>query len=108
MTKQTKMLLAVGVVGVAAYYYFKSKKTAAAAPATKQMVGNMVGNASGPMMAKQTGMMKVGNVQKVGSLNGVGNVQPVGSFGGSQIVGTAKHIGGSSFGFSGEVGNREF
>ena len=103
MTKQTKMLLAVGVVGVAAYYYWKSKQTA-----TKQMVGNMVGNASGPMMAKQSGMMNVGPRKKTGSLNGVGNVQKVGSFGGSQIVGTAKHIGGSSFGFSGEVGNREF
>ena len=102
MTKQTKMYLAVGVLGLAAYYYWKSKQ-AAATPAT---TAKMVGNASG--MAKQTGMMQVGDRRRTGSLNGVGNVQPVGSFGGSQEVGPAQHLGGKSFGFSGEVGNREY
>jgi hypothetical protein len=35
MTKNTKMLLAVGVIGVAGYYYWKSKqtKTTTTAPA---------------------------------------------------------------------------
>ena len=103
MTKQTKMYLAVGVVGLAAYYYWKSKQTAA--PATAKMVGMAGADAS---KAKQTGMMQLGDRRRTGSLNGVGNVQPVGSFGGSQEVGPAQHLGGKSFGFSGEVGNREY
>jgi hypothetical protein len=72
MNKNQKLILGVGVVAVAAYFYFQSKK--AKAPFVK---ANLAGNKKGFLAGKVMPMGSDGAFKKAGFL--AGDVKPVGS-----------------------------